>query len=251
MKPKNWLALFMVLLALFFFVLASRYIYSGVKDNSEYARLRENGERTSGTVVNKEDSSSLDIVQYKITYTFTTLNGQLLTKTQDIDVWLYSKLKAGGPATVVYDPANPTSSFLLGRGSQPLWSSILISIICGIAALLIAIVVMKHKGQLPIEGRKRIQTDFSNFKRQDEAEKDQKVIDWLCDEFKQDNGIDLRQDRLALQRLKEAVEKATIELCNVQQTDINLPFISANARGPKHMIITLTRTKLEQLMGTK
>ena len=77
---------------------------------------------------------------------------------------------------------------------------------------------------------------------------DQRIIDWLCDEFKRDQGIDLRQDRMALQRLKEAAEKAKIELSTVQQTDINLPFITADASGPKHMNINLTRSKLEQLV---
>lgn len=78
---------------------------------------------------------------------------------------------------------------------------------------------------------------------------DQKIIDWLADEFKRDQGIDLRQDRMALQRLKEAAEKAKIELSTTQSTDINLPFITADAQGPKHMNITLTRSKLEQLVG--
>ena len=73
-------------------------------------------------------------------------------------------------------------------------------------------------------------------------------MDWLCDEFKQDQGIDLRKDRMALQRLKEAAEKAKIELSTVQQTEINLPFITADASGPKHLNITLTRAKLEQLV---
>jgi molecular chaperone DnaK len=77
---------------------------------------------------------------------------------------------------------------------------------------------------------------------------DQRIIDWLCDEFKRDQGIDLRQDRMALQRLKEAAEKAKIELSTVQQTDVNLPFITADASGPKHMNVNLTRAKLEQLV---
>ena len=77
---------------------------------------------------------------------------------------------------------------------------------------------------------------------------DQRIMDWLCDEFKRDQGIDLRQDRMALQRLKEAAEKAKIELSTVMQSDINLPFITADASGPKHMNITLTRAKLEQLV---
>ena len=77
---------------------------------------------------------------------------------------------------------------------------------------------------------------------------DQHVIEWLCDEFKKDQGIDLRQDRMALQRLKEAAEKAKIELSTVMQTEVNLPFITADASGPKHMNITLSRSKLEQMV---
>jgi molecular chaperone DnaK len=77
---------------------------------------------------------------------------------------------------------------------------------------------------------------------------DQRVMDWLCDEFKKDQGIDLRQDKTALQRLKEAAEKAKVELSSVQQTEVNLPFITADASGPKHMNITLSRSKLEQLV---
>jgi molecular chaperone DnaK len=78
---------------------------------------------------------------------------------------------------------------------------------------------------------------------------DQRVIDWLADGFKTEHGIDLRQDRMALQRLKEAAEKAKIELSSAPSTDINLPFISADATGPKHLNVTLTRSKLEQLVG--
>src|SRR5436853_2081785 len=78
---------------------------------------------------------------------------------------------------------------------------------------------------------------------------DQRVIDWLVDEFKKDQGIDLRNDRQALQRLKEAAEKAKIELSSTQQTEVNLPFITADQSGPKHLVITLTRSKLEQLIG--
>ncbi len=76
---------------------------------------------------------------------------------------------------------------------------------------------------------------------------DQRVIDWVADEFQTREGIDLRGDRQALQRLKEASEKAKIELSSVTQTEINLPFITADASGPKHLNITLTRAKLEQL----
>jgi len=77
---------------------------------------------------------------------------------------------------------------------------------------------------------------------------DQRVMDWLCDEFKRDQGIDLRKDKMALQRLNEAAEKAKSELSTLAQTEINLPFITADASGPKHMNITLTRAKLEQLV---
>ncbi len=76
---------------------------------------------------------------------------------------------------------------------------------------------------------------------------DQRIVDWVADEFKKDQGIDLRQDRQALQRLKEAAEKAKIELSTVLETEINLPFITADASGPKHLQIKLTRAKLEQL----
>jgi molecular chaperone DnaK len=76
---------------------------------------------------------------------------------------------------------------------------------------------------------------------------DQKVIDWVAEEFHKQQGIDLRSDRQALQRLKEAAEKAKIELSTVLQTEINLPFITADASGPKHLNMTLSRAKLEQL----
>ncbi len=76
---------------------------------------------------------------------------------------------------------------------------------------------------------------------------DQRIIDWIADEFKREQGIDLRGDRQALQRLKEAAEKAKIELSSVMQTDINLPFITADSSGPKHLNMALTRAKLEQL----
>jgi len=78
---------------------------------------------------------------------------------------------------------------------------------------------------------------------------DQRVIDWLIDEFKKSEGVDLRQDRQALQRLKAEAEKAKIELSSAQQTEVNLPFITADASGPKHLNVTLTRAKLEQLVG--
>ncbi len=77
---------------------------------------------------------------------------------------------------------------------------------------------------------------------------DQRLIDYLVDEFKKDQGVDLRNDPLALQRLKEGAEKAKIELSSTQQTDVNLPYITADASGPKHMNIKLTRAKLESLV---
>src|ERR1700676_1028776 len=77
---------------------------------------------------------------------------------------------------------------------------------------------------------------------------DQKIIDYLADEFKKEQGIDLRNDKLALQRLKEAAEKAKIELSSSVQTDVNLPFITADQNGPKHLTIKLSRAKLEQLV---
>src|SRR5947208_3363980 len=76
---------------------------------------------------------------------------------------------------------------------------------------------------------------------------DQRIVDWLIDEFKKENNIDLSKDRMALQRLKEAAEKAKIELSQMMETEINLPFITAGAGGPLHMQIKLTRTRLEQL----
>jgi molecular chaperone DnaK len=77
---------------------------------------------------------------------------------------------------------------------------------------------------------------------------DQRIMDWLIAEFRKDQGIDLSKDKMALQRIKEAAEKAKIELSSVQQTDVNLPFITADASGPKHLNINLTRAKLEQLV---
>jgi molecular chaperone DnaK len=77
---------------------------------------------------------------------------------------------------------------------------------------------------------------------------DQRLIDWLVAEFKKDQGIDLSKDAMALQRLKEGAEKAKMELSSTQQTDINLPFITADASGPKHLNVTLTRAKFEQLV---
>jgi molecular chaperone DnaK len=77
---------------------------------------------------------------------------------------------------------------------------------------------------------------------------DQRIMDWLIAEFKKDQGIDLSKDKTALQRLKEASEKAKVELSSVQQTEVNLPFITADASGPKHLNITLNRAKLEQLV---
>jgi molecular chaperone DnaK len=77
---------------------------------------------------------------------------------------------------------------------------------------------------------------------------DQRVIDWIVGEFKRDQGIDLSKDPMALQRLKEAAEKAKMELSSTMSTDVNLPFITADASGPKHLHLTLTRAKLEQLV---
>jgi molecular chaperone DnaK len=78
---------------------------------------------------------------------------------------------------------------------------------------------------------------------------DQRIIDWLADEFRKEQGIDLRKDQMALQRLKEAAERAKIELSSSLQAEINLPFITADANGPKHLVMTLTRAKLEHLVG--
>jgi len=78
---------------------------------------------------------------------------------------------------------------------------------------------------------------------------DLRVIDWMVDEFKKDQGIDLKNDKMALQRLKESAEKAKIELSTAMETDINLPFITADATGPKHLLMKLSRAKLEQLVG--
>ena len=77
---------------------------------------------------------------------------------------------------------------------------------------------------------------------------DKRVIDFLVEEFKKDQGIDLRKDPLALQRLKDAAERAKIELSSSQQTDVNLPYVTADASGPKHLNIKLTRAKLESLV---
>ena len=76
---------------------------------------------------------------------------------------------------------------------------------------------------------------------------DQAIINWLAEEFKRDQGIDLRSDRMALQRLREGAEKAKIELSSAMQTEVNLPFITADASGPKHLAMTLSRSKLDQL----
>src|SRR5690606_7717885 len=77
---------------------------------------------------------------------------------------------------------------------------------------------------------------------------DKRIIDYLADEFKKEQGIDLRGDSLALQRLKEAAEKAKIELSSSNQTEVNLPFITADQTGPKHLNIKITRSKLEALV---
>ncbi|MBK5259447.1 MAG: molecular chaperone DnaK [Thermoanaerobaculia bacterium] len=78
---------------------------------------------------------------------------------------------------------------------------------------------------------------------------DQRLIDWIIDEFKKDQGIDLSKDKMALQRLREGAEKAKIELSSTMSTDVNLPFITADASGPKHLSMNLTRAKFEQLIG--
>src|SRR5205814_8633497 len=77
---------------------------------------------------------------------------------------------------------------------------------------------------------------------------DQRIIDWIAGEFRKSEGIDLSKDRMALQRLKEAAEKAKMELSTVMETDINLPFITADASGPKHLQMKLSRAKFEQLV---
>ena len=76
---------------------------------------------------------------------------------------------------------------------------------------------------------------------------DQRIIDWMADDFQKENGIDLRKDKMAAQRLKEAAEKAKIELSSATSTNINLPFITADANGPKHLDMTLTRAKFNEL----
>src|SRR5665648_145096 len=78
---------------------------------------------------------------------------------------------------------------------------------------------------------------------------DQAIINWILDEFKKDQGVDLSKDSLALQRIKEAAEKAKIELSTAQETEINQPFITSDASGPKHMVMKITRAKLEELVG--
>lgn len=78
---------------------------------------------------------------------------------------------------------------------------------------------------------------------------DQKIMGWILEEFKKDQGVDLKNDPMALQRIKEAAEKAKIELSSTQESEINLPFITADANGPKHLVLKLTRSKLEQLTG--
>jgi len=75
-----------------------------------------------------------------------------------------------------------------------------------------------------------------------------RVIEFLVEEFKKDSGIDLKKDMLALQRLKDAAEKAKIELSSAQQTEVNLPYVTADATGPKHLAVKITRAKLESLV---
>ena len=78
---------------------------------------------------------------------------------------------------------------------------------------------------------------------------DERIVDWIVDEFRREQGIDLKQDGMALQRLREAAERAKIELSSVEQSEINLPFITADASGPKHLVMSLSRSKLEQLVA--
>jgi len=78
---------------------------------------------------------------------------------------------------------------------------------------------------------------------------DQRIMDWICQEYIRDQGIDLKQDRMALQRLREAAERAKVELSTLTQTEINLPFITADSSGPKHLVMTLTRSKMEQMVN--
>src|SRR5204863_9211186 len=77
---------------------------------------------------------------------------------------------------------------------------------------------------------------------------DQAIVNWVADEFKKESGIDLRQDTMALHRLREACEKAKCELSNSMQTELNLPFITMDAAGPKHLTKSITRSKLEQII---
>src|ERR1043166_658244 len=77
---------------------------------------------------------------------------------------------------------------------------------------------------------------------------DERLIEWIIDEFKKDQGIDLSNDKMALQRLKEAAEKAKIELSSTMETEINLPFVTADQSGPKHLAMKLTRARFEQLV---
>ncbi|MCH8061310.1 MAG: molecular chaperone DnaK [Chloroflexi bacterium] len=79
---------------------------------------------------------------------------------------------------------------------------------------------------------------------------DERIVEWITEEFRREQGIDLKEDRMALQRLRESAERAKIELSTLMQTEINLPFITADASGPKHLVMTLTRSKLEQLVGS-
>src|SRR5262249_27008455 len=77
---------------------------------------------------------------------------------------------------------------------------------------------------------------------------DQRLIEWIIGEFKKEQGIDLSKDQMALQRLKESAEKAKIELSTLLETEVNLPFITADASGPKHLVLKITRTKFEQMI---
>ena len=86
------------------------------------------------------------------------------------------------------------------------------------------------------------------FEKQKEKELNQRIVSWLMEDFKKEQDIDLMQDNMAIQRLREAAEKAKIELSTVMESEINLPFITADASGPKHLVKTISRAQLENLI---
>ena len=86
------------------------------------------------------------------------------------------------------------------------------------------------------------------FEKQKEKELNLRIVSWLMEDFKKDQGIDLMQDNMAIQRLREATEKAKIELSTVMESEINLPFITTDASGPKHLVKTISRSQLENLI---